>query len=95
MSQLKDQLLALEKSLDGFKAQDVAEWRVGVMANALLVEARKAAPDSAAIKAIEDFTPRASHDFVEDAKIGTIRATLRQVAEALPPDDAEPMVVKR
>jgi hypothetical protein len=84
MSQLKGQIVTLDKSLDGFKADDLAEWRVGEMANVLLAQARDEAPDSPVINAIKDFTPSSDKRWVNRAKVGTIRATLRQVAEALP-----------
>jgi hypothetical protein len=85
MSQLKQQIFALDESLSGFKSADLAEWRVGEMANVLLAQARDNAPDDPVIKSIPDF-PRSDKMFVADAKIGTIRATLRQAAEALPDD---------
>ncbi len=95
MSQLKDQIMALDESLGDFKADVLAQWRIGQMANALLAQAREAAPQDPVIKVVEDFRTSGDKTWVEGARVGTIRATLRQVAEALPPDDAAPMVVKR
>ncbi|HTX31726.1 MAG TPA: hypothetical protein VMD09_10080 [Solirubrobacteraceae bacterium] len=86
MSQLKAQILALDQSLSGFGANDLPQWRIGQMANVLIAQARDAAADSPVIKAVEDFQPRSDHEFVDGARMGTLRATLRQVAEALPPD---------
>jgi hypothetical protein len=85
---LKNQFTALDESLSGFKPDGLAQWRVGEMANVLLNQAREAAPDSPVIKAIEDFKPSHDKSFVDEARVGTVRATLRQVAEALPAEPA-------
>jgi hypothetical protein len=56
------------------------------MANVLLAQARENAPDDPVIRAIADFKPRSDQTSVADTKAGTMRATLREVAEALPDD---------
>ena len=85
MSQLKQQILALDESLSGFKSADLPNG-ASVKWVGLLAQARETARRPS--HQIHSRLQAQKHDkmFVADAKIGTIRATLRQAAEALPDD---------
>ena len=84
MSQLKDQIDGLIDSLGEFKPESLVEWRVGQIANVLIEQAQKAAPESAVLQVIEPFEPRDDKSYIATEHAGAVRAIMRQVVEALP-----------
>jgi hypothetical protein len=82
LSQLQRQIIELAESVGKMKPDSPVQWQVGKIANVLIEESQKKAPDSPVLKVIEPF--RARGRFIADETAGSVRAIMRQVAEALP-----------
>ncbi len=83
--EIRFQLEMLGKDLDRYKSDQIVEWRVGKVANALIEEARAALPGNPVLEAIEPFTPTVRQGgYVAKAKAADVTAIVRQAATVLP-----------
>jgi hypothetical protein len=81
---LHHQITELERSLADFKPDQKVDWQVGLMANAMIEQAKQQVQGNAVIDSIEPFRPGPNEVYIGNATAGTVRAVLRQLASSVP-----------
>jgi hypothetical protein len=80
--ELRSQLTALIDSLGRMKPDQRVDVRIGKIANVLIAEAKKAAPDNPVLSTVTEFG--FEQGYVKRGYVGSFRTIMVQVLESVP-----------